>query len=91
MLEGIEGKVYVQFEESIKLIRGQGGAYGWEIKVNGPRIDLWMVERLRKINKALSEAFAVNEDKYKDNEDTVSQEETNETIEETEENYRKEI
>ena len=70
----LEGKFQIQSDESIKLIRGQRGSYGWEIKVSEVKVDLWTVERLKELNKALSEAFAIDEDKDKEAKDAVSKE-----------------
>jgi len=59
----LEGRVQIRTDESIKLIRGQRGNYGWEIKVTNPYIEGETVARLKRIDKMLQEAFAVDEDK----------------------------
>ena len=70
----LEGKVQVRSDESIKLIRGQRGTYGWEIKVTNTELNPWDVDRLKHIDKMLQEAFTIDEDKDKEDKDAVSKE-----------------
>ena len=44
---------------SIKLIRGQRGSYGWEVKLVGEK-DSDILERLKKVDTELNQVYNLN-------------------------------
>ena len=54
---------------SIKLIKGQRGNYGWEIKLVGED-DKDILKRLKLVDRELSETYDINKQEVKNNGNT---------------------
>ena len=65
-----ETKLDIKTEEYIKLIRGQKGNYGWEIKISDSELNPWHVLRLKDLDKQLRKSF-IGEQKPEEVKDAI--------------------